>query len=158
MALIARLMARPDHVLPRPQLVDAIWGNNIHVSDRTLDSHLRNLRAKLAAAGCGDAVETLHGVGVRMGPCRGAQGVGVPGPVMGRASGQLTGAQDRGAGRGRRTGAQGRGAGRGARRGRKTGVQDRGAWQGRMAGSPAGRVKRLCQGHDGGMTGASWGA
>lgn len=71
MELLARLMARPEHVMPRPQLVDAIWGTNIHVSDRTVDSHLRNLRSKLAAAGCGDAIETVHGVGIRMGPCRG---------------------------------------------------------------------------------------
>lgn len=71
MAVMARMMARPDHVLSRPHLVDAVWGTNVQVSDRTLDSHLRNLRAKLAAAGCSDAIETLHGVGVRMGPCRG---------------------------------------------------------------------------------------
>ncbi|NCT12049.1 MAG: response regulator transcription factor, partial [Rhodobacterales bacterium] len=69
MAVLARLMARPDQVLSRPQLVDAVYGVNTHVSDRTLDSHLRNLRAKLAAAGCADAIETVHGVGVRMGPC-----------------------------------------------------------------------------------------
>ena len=72
MELLGRLMARPDHVMARPQLVDAIWGSNIHVSDRTVDSHLRNLRAKLAAAGCVDAIETVHGVGVRMGRCSGA--------------------------------------------------------------------------------------
>jgi len=72
MELLGRLMARPDHVMARPQLVDAIWGSNIHVSDRTVDSHLRNLRAKLAAAGCADAIETVHGVGVRMGRCSGS--------------------------------------------------------------------------------------
>ncbi len=70
MEILARLMTRPDHVLSRPQLVDAVYGTNIHVSDRTLDSHLRNLRGKLEAAGCTDAIETVHGVGIRMGPCR----------------------------------------------------------------------------------------
>lgn len=69
MELLARLMARPDHVTSRPALVDAVYGTNVHVSDRTLDSHLRNLRAKLMAAGCAEVVETLHGVGIRMGPC-----------------------------------------------------------------------------------------
>lgn len=69
MELLARLMARPDQVMPRPQLVDAIYGTNVHVSDRTMDSHLRNLRAKLAAHGCADAIDTVHGVGIRMGPC-----------------------------------------------------------------------------------------
>lgn len=72
MELVATLMKRPDHVMPRPALVDAVYGTNIHVSDRTMDSHLRNLRAKLSEAGCADAIETVHGVGVRMGPCSGA--------------------------------------------------------------------------------------
>lgn len=72
MELLARLMDRPDHVIPRPRLVDQVYGTNVHVSDRTMDSHLRNLRAKLGAAGCTDAIETVHGVGIRMGACRGA--------------------------------------------------------------------------------------
>lgn len=72
MELVSTLMRRPDHVMPRPALVDAVYGTNIHVSDRTMDSHLRNLRAKLSEAGCDDAIETVHGVGVRMGPCSGA--------------------------------------------------------------------------------------
>lgn len=71
MELISRLMARPDQVMARPALVDAIYGTNVNVSDRTVDSHLRNLRSKLGAAGCPDAIETVHGVGVRMGPCKG---------------------------------------------------------------------------------------
>ena len=70
MALLERLMQRPDHVTTKAQLVDALYGTAIHVSDRTLDSHLRNLRAKLARAGCAQAIETVHGVGIRMGPCQ----------------------------------------------------------------------------------------
>lgn len=69
-ALLARLMRHPDHVAPRPQLVEEVW-NGLAVADRTLDSHLRNLRRKLAEAGCPDAIVTLHGIGIRMGPCRG---------------------------------------------------------------------------------------
>ena len=71
MDLLVKLMTRPDQVHARPALVDAIYGTNVHVSDRTMDSHLRNLRAKLGAAGCGDAVETMHGIGIRMGACQG---------------------------------------------------------------------------------------
>jgi two-component system OmpR family response regulator len=56
-------------VTARPALVDAVYGVGMDVSDRTLDSHLRNLRAKLAAAGCADAIETVHGIGIRMGAC-----------------------------------------------------------------------------------------
>jgi two-component system OmpR family response regulator len=72
MGILSHLMARPNQVIPRPALTDAVYGVNIHVSDRTVDSHLRNLRAKLAQAGCTDAIETVHGVGIRMGTCRNA--------------------------------------------------------------------------------------
>jgi len=70
-SILAKLMARPTQVFSRPALVDAIWGPGMMVSDRTLDSHLRNLRAKLAEVGMDDVIETLHGVGLRMGPCGG---------------------------------------------------------------------------------------
>ncbi|WP_299619827.1 response regulator transcription factor [uncultured Tateyamaria sp.] len=69
MEILAHLMAHPDRVSARPALTDALYGRNGGVSDRTLDSHLRNLRAKLAQAGCDDAIETVHGIGIRMGPC-----------------------------------------------------------------------------------------
>jgi len=68
-ALLRSLLERPDHVIRRRDLVDAVYGANIHVSDRTIDSHIRNIRRKLDAAGCADGIETLHGVGLRMGPC-----------------------------------------------------------------------------------------
>ena len=70
MALLNHLMARPDHIATKMQLVDAVYGPSLHVSDRTLDSHLRNLRGKLAEAGCDGAIETVHGVGIRMGQCQ----------------------------------------------------------------------------------------
>ena len=70
MGILSHLMTRPDQVVPRPALTDAVYGAHIHVSDRTVDSHLRNLRAKLADAGCADAIETVHGVGIRMGACK----------------------------------------------------------------------------------------
>ncbi len=76
MALLARLMQQPDHVTGRDRLLAASHGLNTAVSDRTVDSHLRNLRRKLAEAGCSDAIETVHGMGVRMGPCRGEGSVG----------------------------------------------------------------------------------
>ncbi|MEM8653252.1 MAG: response regulator transcription factor [Pseudomonadota bacterium] len=72
MDILAHLMAHPDRVAARPALVDALYGAGGQVSDRTLDSHLRNLRAKLAEAGCADAIETVHGIGIRMGPCAGS--------------------------------------------------------------------------------------
>ncbi|MEZ5779923.1 MAG: response regulator transcription factor [Paracoccaceae bacterium] len=70
LALLERLMRHPAQVVSRRQLGEALYGANIHASDRTVDSHFRNLRRKLTEAGCADAIETLHGVGVRMAPCR----------------------------------------------------------------------------------------
>jgi two-component system, OmpR family, response regulator len=69
MAFLARILQHPDHVVTRAQLCDSVWGPRSAISDRTVDSHLRNLRRKLGQAGCPDAVETVHGVGVRMGAC-----------------------------------------------------------------------------------------
>ena len=65
-ALLADMMQMPGQVRSRAQFIHALWGQSSQVSDRTLDSHLRNLRRKLADAGSPDAVETLHGVGVRL--------------------------------------------------------------------------------------------
>ena len=67
MALLSRLMQHPDMVHPRAKLIEDVWAGE-DISERTLDSHLRNLRAKLTKAGCADAIQTLHGIGIRMGP------------------------------------------------------------------------------------------
>ena len=47
--------------------MQAAYGAGTYVSDRTIDSHVRNLRAKFAEAGCASIVETVHGVGFRLG-------------------------------------------------------------------------------------------
>lgn len=67
-SLLAELVLQPARLHSRAQLVVAIWGAASPVSDRTLDSHLRNLRRKLAEAGCPEAIETVHGVGMRLAP------------------------------------------------------------------------------------------
>ncbi|MEL7428557.1 MAG: response regulator transcription factor [Pseudomonadota bacterium] len=67
--ILSALLARPRMAFTREQLLDTAWPANIHVSDRTIDSHVRNLRAKLASVGCRNAVETVHGIGFRLGPC-----------------------------------------------------------------------------------------
>ncbi|MEJ0059483.1 MAG: response regulator transcription factor [Terricaulis sp.] len=67
-AILRALAARPDLVFNRERIVGAAYGANMHVSDRTIDSHVRNIRAKLAAVGCPAAIETVHGVGFRLGP------------------------------------------------------------------------------------------
>lgn len=67
--LLSRLMAEPDRLAARTVLISALWGAQSAVSDRTLDSHLRNLRRKLAEGGCAGAIETVHGQGMRLGAC-----------------------------------------------------------------------------------------
>ena len=66
MKVLAKLMQAQGKAVTRVALINDLWGASSAVSDRTLDSHLRNLRAKLAIAGAEDAIQTLHGVGVRM--------------------------------------------------------------------------------------------
>lgn len=68
-AILATLMARPNRVFERAEILDRAWEGSIHVSDRTIDSHIRNIRAKLSQAGCADAIETVHAVGFRLGAC-----------------------------------------------------------------------------------------
>jgi two-component system OmpR family response regulator len=64
--LIAALAGNRGRVLSRAQLIAAVYGDDHHISERTIDTHVRNLRAKLAAAGA-DVIETVHGVGYRCG-------------------------------------------------------------------------------------------
>ena len=68
-AILTTLIARPGIVFSRERIMTAAYDERIHVSDRTIDSHIRNLRAKFAKAGCPAIVETVHGVGFRLGAC-----------------------------------------------------------------------------------------
>jgi len=65
--ILSALMARAEVVFSREQIMAAAYGGSTYVSDRTIDSHIRNLRAKFADAGCGSIIETVHGVGFRLG-------------------------------------------------------------------------------------------
>jgi two-component system OmpR family response regulator len=65
--ILSALMMRPEMVFSREQIMDAAYGGTTFVSDRTIDSHIRNLRAKFAEAGCATIIETVHGVGFRLG-------------------------------------------------------------------------------------------
>lgn len=66
-ALLEALLAAPGRVLSRGDLVDRAYGDGHAITDRTVDSHLRRVRSKLAAAGgTGDLIETVYGVGYRL--------------------------------------------------------------------------------------------
>jgi two-component system OmpR family response regulator len=64
--LLATLALHRGRVLSRGQLIATVYGGDHHISARTIDTHIRNLRAKLAAAGA-PVIETVHGVGYRAG-------------------------------------------------------------------------------------------
>jgi two-component system OmpR family response regulator len=67
--ILRTLLARPGFVFTRELILDAAYAGNIHVADRTIDSHVRNIRAKFATAGCESVIETVHGVGFKLGRC-----------------------------------------------------------------------------------------
>ena len=67
--ILRAFLARPTAIFSREQIMTAAYQLNIQVSDRTIDSHIRNIRAKLAAANCDNVIETIHGVGFKLGRC-----------------------------------------------------------------------------------------
>ena len=68
-AIVKSLLAKPAHVLNRAQLVEASHAASIHISARTIDSHIRNIRAKFLEAGSAEIIETVHGIGFKLGRC-----------------------------------------------------------------------------------------
>jgi two-component system OmpR family response regulator len=67
--LLRLLASVPSKVFTRDAIIDRLRGPGFAVTDRTIDSHVRNLRAKFAAAGCAELIETRAGVGYRIGSC-----------------------------------------------------------------------------------------
>jgi DNA-binding response OmpR family regulator len=65
--LLASLLESPGRVYTRAQLIDRVWGDGFAITDRTVDSHVKSLRRKVADAG-GDPglIETVRGVGYRV--------------------------------------------------------------------------------------------
>ena len=62
--LLRALLERPGRVLSRAQLIERAYLHDNHVTERTIDTHIRRLRAKVSPHGL-DPVETVHGVGYR---------------------------------------------------------------------------------------------
>jgi len=64
--LVKALALRPGMVKNRDQLIDAAYGENIYVDDRTIDSHVKRIRKKFRYTdGDFDQIETLYGIGYR---------------------------------------------------------------------------------------------
>lgn len=63
-AVLAALLERPGVVLSRAQLMQHAYASDVHVTERTIDTHIRRIRSKFRALRC-DPIETVHGVGYR---------------------------------------------------------------------------------------------
>jgi len=64
--LVKALAVRPGMVKNRDQLIDAAYGENIYVDDRTIDSHIKRVRKKFRQVDNDfGQIETLYGIGYR---------------------------------------------------------------------------------------------
>jgi two-component system catabolic regulation response regulator CreB len=61
--LMEALLSRPGAVFSRAQLMDRVWTDALESTDRTVDTHIKTLRAKLRAVGGGDPIRTHRGLG-----------------------------------------------------------------------------------------------
>ena len=64
--LLAFLMANPERVFSRAQLLDEVWGDHRFIEERTVDVHVLRLRKALQPHGVEDLVQTVRGVGYRL--------------------------------------------------------------------------------------------
>ena len=61
--LLSQLMRQPGRVMTRDGLLERVWGADITVTTRTIDTHVKRLREKLGETG--DLIETVRGIGYR---------------------------------------------------------------------------------------------
>jgi two-component system phosphate regulon response regulator PhoB len=61
--LLEFFMQHPGRVFSREQLLDAVWGRDIHVEPRTVDVHIRRLRKSVNADGEVDIIRTVRSAG-----------------------------------------------------------------------------------------------
>lgn len=66
-ALIGLFLQNPNRVFSRESLLKTIWGNKVYTEDRTIDSHVRNVRDKLRQVNfpVDDHLITVWGVGYK---------------------------------------------------------------------------------------------
>ena len=64
--LLHFLMAHPERVHSRTNLLDQVWGDHVFVEERTVDVHIRRLRKALEPTGHDRLIETVRGSGYRL--------------------------------------------------------------------------------------------
>lgn len=65
--LLEHFMSHPERVYSRGQLLDAVWGQNVFIEERTVDVHIRRLRKALNEHQKAHFVQTVRGAGYRFG-------------------------------------------------------------------------------------------
>ena len=63
--LLHFFMTHAERVYSRTQLLDQVWGTQVFVEERTVDVHIRRLRAALEPAGMDSLIQTVRGSGYR---------------------------------------------------------------------------------------------
>ena len=61
--LLEFFLTHPSRVFTREQLLDAVWGRDIHVEPRTVDVHIRRLRKAVNGEGEADIIRTVRSAG-----------------------------------------------------------------------------------------------
>jgi two-component system phosphate regulon response regulator PhoB len=64
--LLHFFMTHPERVHSRGQLLDKVWGDHVFVEERTVDVHIKRLRAALVPSNCQNLIETVRGSGYRL--------------------------------------------------------------------------------------------
>ncbi|MGR8947857.1 MAG: phosphate regulon transcriptional regulator PhoB [Gammaproteobacteria bacterium] len=63
--LLQFFVSNPERVYSRTQLLDAVWGDQSHIEERTVDVHIRRLRKLLTPYDCAKYIQTVRTVGYR---------------------------------------------------------------------------------------------
>jgi DNA-binding response OmpR family regulator len=66
--LLELMLSRPGHLFPREEIVERVWHHRYLSSSRSLDVHVRRLRAKLEQVQSEATLQTVRGVGYRLEP------------------------------------------------------------------------------------------
>jgi two-component system, OmpR family, response regulator ResD len=64
--ILFHLAKREGQVFSRDQLLTEVWGENIHLLERTVDTHVSHLRKKLKEAGASITIKPVHGFGYKL--------------------------------------------------------------------------------------------
>jgi len=69
-SILQAFLKHPEIVFDRDRIIEHACETQSFISDRTVDSHIRHIRGKFSELGCQSVIETVHGVGYKLGTCR----------------------------------------------------------------------------------------